>query len=90
MKPLFHPGRVYATRGALALAKRNRSDLLALVSRHVLCDPGTLGDADRQANLDAIKYGGRVFSSYLLAGKKVWVITEADRNATTILLPSEY
>jgi hypothetical protein len=89
-KPLFQPGRVYATPGALALAEREHGDLLALVFRHILGDPGMLSDDDRQANLNAIEHGGRVFSAYLIAGQKVWVITEADRSSTTVLLPSEY
>jgi hypothetical protein len=45
---------------------------------------------DQQANQDAITHGDRVFSAYNIDKTKFWVITEADRSATTILLPSEY
>jgi len=45
---------------------------------------------DQQANREAIAHGDRVFSAYTIQGIKFWVITEADRSATSILLPSEY
>lgn len=45
---------------------------------------------DKQANRDAITHGFRIFSAYKIFDEKLWVITEADRSATTLLLPSEY
>jgi hypothetical protein len=45
---------------------------------------------DQQANRDAITHGDRIFSAYIVEKTKFWVITEADRSVTTILLPSEY
>ena len=45
---------------------------------------------DQQANRDAVAHGDRVFSAYIIQGIKFWVITEANRSVTTILLPSEY
>jgi hypothetical protein len=46
---------------------------------------------DRQLNENALKDGDRLFSAYRTAkGKKLYLITEADRSATTILLPEEY
>lgn len=48
-------------------------------------------EEDIQANEHAVRHGGRVFSSYRVGeDEKVWVITEADRSATTLLLPMEY
>jgi hypothetical protein len=53
---------------------------------------GDLDAHDRRENQRSLKNGWRVFSSYPIGedGQKVWVITEADRSCTTILLPSEY
>ncbi len=46
---------------------------------------------DRKANDAALKYGTRLLSSYALpSGVKVWIITEADRSSTCVLLPEEY
>ena len=65
-------------------------EVLALVNRHVGGDFGDLGEEDTARNRDAIQCGARVFSAYITPRGKVWVITEADRAVTTILLPSEY
>jgi hypothetical protein len=54
-------------------------------------DPGSLGAEDHLANLRAVREGTRVFSAYELRdGTRIWIITEADRSVTTILLPEEY
>lgn len=54
-------------------------------------DPGSLGAEDQLQNLRAVREGTRVFSAYELRdGTRIWIITEADRSATTILLPKEY
>ena len=60
--------------------------------RHVCGDWGDLCDEDKEINEDALKYGGRLMSSYTFenTGEKIWIITEADRSATTILFPSDY
>jgi hypothetical protein len=59
--------------------------------RHMNLDPGVLGAEDQLANLQAVREGTRVFSAYdLRKGTRIWIITEADRSATTILLPEEY
>jgi len=61
------------------------------IVRHMNLDPGVLGAEDQLANLRAVRDGTRVFSAYeLLDGTRIWIITEADRSATTILLPEEY
>ena len=98
-KPLFRLGQILATPGALAALDRLGVDPLFLVlGRHVLGDYGDLCDEDRELNTHSLVNGMRIFSSYKLAAatgdgattETVWVITEADRASTTILLPSEY
>ena len=89
--PLFPPGRVVATPGALdALAVAGVS-VWALVSRHIAGDYGDIDDEDRRANQAAVRVGDRIISSYRLpTGEAVWVVTEADRSSTSCLLPSDY
>ena len=54
-------------------------------------DPGSLGADDQLQNLRAVRERGRVFSAYELRDStRIWIITEADRSVTTILLPEEY
>ena len=62
-----------------------------LTARHVNLDPGALGADDQLRNLHAVREDVRVFSAYELRdGTRIWIITEADRSVTTILLPEEY
>ncbi|MFN7915709.1 MAG: hypothetical protein U0Q55_10255 [Vicinamibacterales bacterium] len=84
----FRLGRLLATPGALCAL--NPDDLLAILERHAIGDWGDLCDEDKAANDAALKQGSRLLSAYCLDGEKVWVITEADRSATTVLLPEEY
>lgn len=91
VKPLLALGQTVATPGALAAMQQLEVSPLALLSRHQRGDWGNLDEEDKQANEQALACGGRVFSSYQVTGAvKFWVITEADRSATTILLPEEY
>jgi hypothetical protein len=60
------------------------------LDRHQRGDFGTVGAEDTQANEDAIVHGSRILSSYLVGGERLWIITEADRSSTTLLLPEEY
>lgn len=90
-KPMFALGQVVATPGALNAMSELNIAPASLIDRHVTCDWGDLGAADRQANSDAIDSGMRIFSSYKIsAAMKIWIITEADRSSTTLLLPDEY
>lgn len=87
----FSLGQVVATPGALHALEAAGQAPLAFLSRHQQGDWGVVGKADAQANDDALRSGERLLSAYLLKdGVKIWVITEADRSATTILLPDEY
>lgn len=93
MKALFSTGRLLATPGALAaLDEIGRPEALpALLGRHVLGDWGDLDPEDWGANTAALRDGERLFSAYQVTPDlKLWVITERDRSATTVLLPSEY
>ena len=89
--PLFPLGDLYSTPGALAAVEEAKSTALDLVARHVTGDWSEMVEEDQQANESAIAVGGRIFSAYHLStGVKLWIITEADRSATTLLLPDEY
>lgn len=90
VNPLFALGQTVATPGALATMQHLGIIPLALFSRHQCGDWGNLEADDKQANDEALTNGGRILSAYCFETVKLWVITEADRSATTILLPEEY
>src|ERR1017187_6973060 len=85
-------GKIYGTMGALyAFAQALDEEPDKFLARHGNGDWGELIPSDREANEYALKHGLRVLSAYTLrTGEKIWIITEADRSRTTILLPSEY
>ena len=83
-------GRVLATPGALQLLRYAGEDPFGYLARHASGDWGELDAQDRRENEHSLKHGWRVLSSYPLGEGRVWVITEADRSYTTILLPEEY
>jgi hypothetical protein len=87
----FPIGRLVTTPGALrALEEAGQPPLVFLV-RHVAGDWGEVGRGDWKANDQALQYGERLLSAYTTAlGVKFWVLTEADRRCTTLLLPGEY
>lgn len=104
MAARFKLGEVMVTRGVVSLCEQEGERhgvgglylgmaLAPLLRRHQRgdwCDKGLLPAEDEMANEYALKHGLRVVSAYILCGEKVWVITEADRSHTTVLLPSEY
>jgi hypothetical protein len=62
-----------------------------LLERHLAGDWGELDEHDRRENEVSLAHGCRLLSAYNLSnGTRLWIITEADRSATTLLLPSEY
>jgi hypothetical protein len=90
-KRLFALGAIVATPGALDAFRRTADDYSALLDRHQTGDWGEIDPEDRGLNEEALKEGTRIFSVYRLSdGEKVWIITEADRSSTCILLPEEY
>ena len=90
MAPLFPLGQVVATPGALALMGAARIDPVQLLQRHQSGDWGDLDAEDQRENDYAVHRRLRIFSAYGQPSDRLWVITEADRSATTILRPDEY
>jgi hypothetical protein len=85
----FPAVRLVATPGALGTL--SRADIEEALRRHLAGDWGDLSDADRAENDAALEYGDRLLSAYQATdGQKFWVLTEADRSVTTVLLPDEY
>jgi len=83
-------GRVVATPEALKLLSEEGENPFAYLARHATGDWGELCAFDRRQNEIALRDGLRVFSSYDASTGRIWIITEADRSITTILLPEEY
>ena len=92
MAARFPLGRTVATPGALSFLAATSTDPAELLERHQEGDWGEVPPEDARENERSLEYGWRVLSSYPLGndGEKVWVITEADRSSTCILLPEEY
>lgn len=88
MATLFDLGHVVAT--PAILSKLDRHDINQLLGRHATGDWGDLGVSDRAANDYAVERALRIFSAYGTLAEKVWIITEADRSSTCILLPEDY
>jgi len=63
---------------------------MGLVQRHMSGDWGDLSAEDKAENELSLREGFRILSAYELEGQRYWIITEADRSVTTILLPQEY
>jgi hypothetical protein len=83
-------GRVVATPGALKLLMEVGGHPFDFLARHAMGDWGELCAFDRRQNEIALRDGYRVLSSYEVPAGRVWIITEADRSITTILLPEDY
>lgn len=87
----FTLGQVVATPGALDLLDRTATNALDLLIRHQTGDWGSVPPEDAEVNLQSIASGCRILSSYYLnESERLWIITEADRSMTTLLLPDEY
>jgi hypothetical protein len=87
----FPLGRVVATPGALSALEKAEQSPAEFLDRHVNGDWGEVTDADKQENELSVEQGFRILSAYTTsAGDTIWILTEADRSATTILLPEEY
>jgi len=90
-KPLFKLGQIVSTPGALEEMKLAGVNGLELLARHVRGDWGEVDEHDARENDFSVENGFRILSAYTLeTGVKVWIITEANRSATTFLLPEEY
>ena len=89
---LFKLGQVVATPGALRAIEENGIEAWSLLLRHANGDWGCVPEDDQLENQRSVEEGHRVMSSYAMndRGDKLWVITEADRSSTCLLLPEEY
>lgn len=98
MPAKFRTGKIVLTPGAIdAICEAYDTEAfqrpaIALVQRHERGDWGSVTDHDRKANEEALKLNERILSVYSLpkTNERLYVITERDRSATTLLLPSEY
>jgi hypothetical protein len=89
--PKFELGAAVATPGALELLQRAGKQPLDYIIQHLQGQWGDLDEHDRLINEQALLHGGRLLSSYRIVGEeRIWIITEQDRSASTILLPSDY
>ena len=87
----FTPGPVVATPGALAALEASGESLLSYLQRHLSGDWEDVSDPDVYENEYALAHGLRLLSNYKLkSGQRIWIITEADRSSTCVLLPEEY
>lgn len=93
----FKPGQLLITPGAMAALQEAGQEPLMFIGRHLTGDWGDVCAEDKQANDRATAHEDdperreRVLSAYVTEkGSRLWIITEWDRSATTILLPSEY
>ena len=91
---LFKVGIIYLTRGVndrISQSERFEMFVIRSFKRHVEGDWGALGQEDKKENELSLEKGFRLLSSYKYRdGTRIWIITEADRSATTILFPEEY
>ncbi len=90
VKPLFGLGRTVSTPGALVVMQGMDISPISLLSRHQRGDWDELDPEDKVSNQQALITGARIFSAYVFDTVRLWIITEADRSSTTILLPEEY
>ncbi len=87
----FALGEIFATPGALAALEAAGQPPLLFILRHAGNDWGEVCTEDWQQNDEAVDHGDRLLSAYSTSlGARIWVITEADRSSTTLLLPDEY
>ncbi|HEY6803710.1 MAG TPA: hypothetical protein VI306_09040 [Pyrinomonadaceae bacterium] len=91
MGPTFSLGQIFITLGAQEALEIASETPIQFLRRHMSADWGEVCDDDAKENELSLKEGFRLLSAYrTVKGEKIWIITEADRSATTILLPSEY
>jgi hypothetical protein len=87
----FELGQIVATPGALVALAKAGQEPAEFLARHASCEWGDLSSEDKKENDHSLERGFRLLSSYRTnAGDRIWIITEADRSATTLLLPDEY
>lgn len=91
LRSRFPLGQIVATHAVLEALKNAGQSASEFISRHASGDWGDVCNEDKEANEESLKEGSRILSAYRLNnGTKIWIITEADRSSTCILLPEEY
>lgn len=89
--PKFSLGALIFSAAVDRLVRNDKLDPIPLLRRHLCGDWGDLCDQDKALNDDALQSHYRLFSAYEVAPHyRVWIITEADRSSTTVLLPEDY
>jgi len=87
----FPLGHLFLTPGAIEALEEAGQSAQEFINRHARLEQGELCDDDHKENLFSVDKVLRIFSAFKTAtGVKLWVVTESDRSATTILLPDEY
>ena len=86
----FSLGQIVSTPGALDVLDREAVNAADLLQRHQSGDWGNVPPEDAEENDLSIVNGNRILSSYIVGEDRIWIITEADRSSTTLLLPEEY
>jgi len=86
--PQFEIGQTYATPAAAEFLTSNEATRLLQFHTRGYWDE--MDSEDILENELSVEKGFRVFSAYTVRGRKIWVITEADRSYTTFLFPSDY
>ncbi len=87
--PLFSLGRVVATPETLNALVKAGQDPGEILERHRAGDWGDVPHEDVEENRRSVRYGWRILSSYTVGSNRIWIITEADRSSTCLLLPKE-
>lgn len=89
LRQRFPLGRIVATPNAVATL--NPKAIMVAIHRHISGDWGEVDAHDRAANEAALRHGGRLLSVYRDSGGiRFYIVTEADRSVTTVLLPEDY
>src|SRR6266576_2683657 len=89
--PKVSLGRIVATPGALEAVQQANQNPFEFIRRHQSGDWGELCEEDKRENEFSVHNEFRILSAYRTRNDvKIWIITEADRSATTLLLPHEY
>ena len=83
-------GVTVMTQGVNALCGGQPELLSQFMRRYTEADWGDLCDEDKEINNEALELGGRILAKYHFNGESIYIITEADRSVTTVLLPCEY
>ena len=88
----FQLGQLLMTRGVMiSLQDVEFADFVTeSLKRHAAGDWGDLSEEDKKENDFSLDKYLRLLSAYKKNDWKIWIITEADRSATTILFPEEY